>query len=253
MWLSALVLSLAWGCASTPEYLSMEGDQLWETGVQAFDEGDWEEAIRRLERLVNQFAGHPQSPEARIYIARAYEERGEYISAAAEYERFLQYYFNHGLAPDASLGICESYAELSPHPQRDQSYTERARDACGVTAREFQGLSVAQTADSIRTAMVDRLAESVFVEAEFYQRAGLHNSAILVFEDLVARFPETPWAPRAIQGMYQSYTELGWEEEAVEAAERLEREYPGSEPAQALREEGTPRAAAPDGPTGLGG
>lgn len=250
----ALVLTFSWACASTPAYLTMEGDELWESGVEAFEAGEWDDAIQRLERLVTQFAGHPQGPAARIYVARAYEEKEEYITAAAEYDRFLQFYYNHGLAPEASLGVCESYAALAPHPQRDQTYTRQAGDACARTVREFQGLSVAQTADSIRTAMVDRLAESVFVEAEFYQRAGLHNSAILVLEDLVLQYPDTEWAPRAIRAMYDSYSELGWEEEANEAADRLQREYPESESAQALRDQGGVGTDDPSGGgIGLGG
>ena len=235
--LRVLLTGFAYGCASVPAYLSMEGDELWEGGVRAFDEEDWDDAIRMLERLITQYAGHPQGPDARIYVARAYIGRGEYITGAGEYERFLQVYRNHGLAPEASLGMCEAYAALAPNPQRDQDYTERAEEACGQTWLEFRGLDVAETADSIRAGMVNRLAESDYQEAEFYQRFDMHNSAIMIFEDVVSGYPETDWAPRGLLSIYRSYVSLGWAPEAEEVSARLLGDYPESEPARQLRAE----------------
>ena len=229
-----IALALA-GCASAPAYLSMEGDQLWEAGLQAYEAEEWDGAIEMLERLLVQFAGHPESPQARIHVARAYAGRGEFATAVAEYERFLQVYRNHSLAPEASLGICEAHASLAPHPQRDQEYTASAEEACGQTWLEFRGLNVAETADSIRVVMRNRLAEAGFQEAEFYQRFDMHNSAIMVFEEVVNTYPETEWAPRGLLGIYRSYVDLGWVPEAEEASERLIANFPDSDSANELR------------------
>jgi outer membrane protein assembly factor BamD len=252
--LLGLVLALfgAGGCASTPEYLSMESDELWNTGIAAFERADWDEAIERLERFVVVAPGDTRAPEARIRVARAYAGREEYLTAASEFEVFLQLHPSHGLAPEASLGICQAYAALAPHPQRDQTYTVDAEEACAVTAFEFRGLSVATTADSIRLAMIDRLAEAAFQRAEFYERVSLYNSAVDYFEDVVAEYPDTPWAPRALLGVYHSYEALGWLPEAEEAAARLLETYPGSAAAAELAAErdaaGMPPPAADGGP-----
>jgi outer membrane protein assembly factor BamD len=232
-----LALLGAGGCASVPAYLSMEGEELWTTGVAAFERGDWDEAIERLERFGAVDPGDERAPEARIRVARAYAGREEYLTAASEFELFLQLYPSHGLAPEASLGICEAYAALAPHPQRDQTYTVDAEEACAVTLFEFRGLSVATTADSIRLAMINRLAEAAFQRAEFYERVNLYNSAVDYFEDVIAEFPETPWAPRALLGVYRSYQALGWLPEAEETAGRLLETYPGSGAAAELAAE----------------
>ncbi len=237
---SLLIALVIGGCASVPAYLSMEGDQLWEAGTEAFEAEEWDEAIEMLERLLVQFPGYPESPQARIHVARAYAGRGEFATAVAEYERFLQVYRSHSLAPEASLGICEAYASLAPHPQRDQDYTALAEEACGQTWLEFRGLSVAETADAVRVVMRNRLAEAGFQEAEFYQRFDMHNSAIMVFEEVVNTYPETEWAPRGLLGIYRSYVELGWEPEAEEASERLIANFPDSDSANELRSEPEP-------------
>jgi outer membrane assembly lipoprotein YfiO len=164
LWLSA--------CASTNPYLGLSGDELWDSGFAAYEDGDWEDAITAFQLLLSQSPGHPRTAEARIFTARAHVERQEYITAAAEFERFLELHFNHGLAPEASLELCRAYAELAPIPQRDQTYTRRARDACLQTEQEFRGLSVAQEAEEIHLRMVDELAERAYQNARFYQRRG---------------------------------------------------------------------------------
>jgi len=232
----AFVLYLSSGCASSPAFVSMGPEELWEEGVAAYNQEEWEDAIQMLERLVAQNPGHPRSPESRMYIARAHTARSEHVTAAAEFERFLQLHRSHGLAPEASLGVCESYAALAPDPQRDQEYTRRAEDACGETWLEFRGLTVAETADSIRAVMEDRLAERAFQEAQFYERF-VPVSAPDYFNLVVLEHGGTDWAPRALLSIYRLYVSFGWEPEADEASARLFAEYPDSGPAQELRAE----------------
>jgi outer membrane protein assembly factor BamD len=227
------VLALA-GCSSTPRYQGLDATALFALGEEAFQEGDWQEAIDAFERLVATAPGFDRTAEARMYTARAYFERKEYLSAAAEWDRFLERFPSHGMAPEASLGICRAYSELAPIAPRDQEYTRRARDACRQTALDFQGMNVAAEADSVRRLMVDRLAERTYLEGRFYQRRGLHNSAVLIFQDLVDFYPETTWAPEGFLALYRSYEAMGWDEEMDEVRRRLIFLYPESDAAREL-------------------
>ena len=235
--MGASLLAFVWACASVPAYFGMSADELWEAGVQAYSEENWEDAIEMLEQLVSQNPGHPQAPEAQMNIARAFVASEQYITAASEFETFLQLHRNNDLAPEASLGVCQSYAVLAPHPQRDQTYTLRAEEACAQTWLEFPGVTVSETADSIRVEMVNLLAESDYEEGQFYRNFDMYNSAIMIFENVVSRYPETNWAPRSLLGIYRSYVSLGWVPEAEEASARLLSGYPESEPARQLRAE----------------
>lgn len=232
-----LLVFLFVGCASAPAYLQLEGDELWAEGVAAFEEEDWGRAIQIFERFVAVMPGDPRGAEARMYTARAYGGRGEYLTAASEFERILQLYPSSGIAPEASLGICRAYAELSPIPQRDQGYTQDAVVACDQTAFEFRGLSVATEADSLRNVMVDRLAEADYQIADFYARFGQPFGAIDYYRDVIDRYPDSAWAARSLYGIYQAYRLLEWGPEAEETAEELLSRYPESDVAAIVREE----------------
>jgi outer membrane protein assembly factor BamD len=95
--------------------------------------------------------------------------------------------------------------------------------------------------------MVDRLAEAEFQRAEFYERMNLYNSAVDYFEEVVAQYPDTPWAPRALLGVYHSYEALGWRPEAEETAARLLETYPGSAAATELATERDAEGLPPPG------
>lgn len=236
--LGALLLVLALGaCASASPYEGMTADQLFESAMESYEQGEWEEAIEGFQLMTSTFPTDARSDEVRFHLARAYYEEGQYLTAANEFELFLSRYPSHGRAPEASLGVCRSYVALSPHPQRDQEYTEVAVDACRSTRNQYQGTTVAEEAEELRARMVDRLAASLYQEGRFYQRRELHDAAIMLFQDVVDYYPETDWAPRGFLALYRSYRAIEWDEEAAEVRDRLYFLYPDSDAAAELRAE----------------
>lgn len=236
--LSALVLALGLlvlpACSSAPPYQDMGPDDLYRYAEAAFEEEEYDDAIGALERLVASFPAYEQIVEARLMLADAFFEKEEYLSAASDYERILQRYSQSPLAPRAALGVCRSYLELSPIPQRDQTYTEQAVVACGNVAADFRGTPEGERAAELQDRMIARLAESDYLVADYYMKREWYDSAIIYLEDLAERFPETRWAPRALLKMVEAYEAIGWEEEAEETRERLLSQYPDSPEASRL-------------------
>jgi len=231
-----LFLAVGGGCASTPGFYGLEADPLFQSAVTLYEDEDWDDAIAALDHFLFAFPGEARTPDARMYLARAHFEKGEFITSAAEFERFLQQFPSHGMAPEASMGICRSYEQLSPTSQRDQSYTERAVDACRNTMNEFAGMNVAEEARTTQRAMIERLAQREYEDGFWYERRGLHDSAILVYQDLVDFFPQTSWAPRGFLGLYRSYRAISWDAEAEQIRSRLLANYPDSPEAAQVRE-----------------
>jgi outer membrane protein assembly factor BamD len=232
----------------------MDADALYGFAMERVEQEEWNDAIPSLERFLFSYPGDARQPEARMALGRAHFAKREFITSAAEFDRFLQRYPNHGLAPEASLERCRSYVELSPVSQRDQSYTERAVDACRETINEFPGLSVADSARTLQRQMIERLAEREYQDGFFYERRGLFDSAIIIYQDLVDFFPQTSWAPRGLHGLYRSYRAIRWDTEAEQVRDRLLLNYPDSPEAEILRSQpseveagGLAHAGAPSG------
>lgn len=224
-------------CSQGLSFQGLDTQQVYDRGVEFYEEGDWDDAIASFERVLTTDPGFPLRTEARMYLARSHFGNGEYILAANEYEMVLIRNPGHPGAAEASLGICRSYQALSPIPPRDQEYTRRAETACRQTANEFRGTPEGEQADEIRQQMTDRLAQKWYDEGRFYQRRSLHNSALIVFQDVVDHFPQTRWASRAMLGLYRSYESLGWTDEMNRTVERLLLLYPDSEAALEISRE----------------
>lgn len=230
-----LVAALGLGaCRSAPPYQGMDAQEIYAHALEAYEREDWSESVRAFERLLITYPAFPQRIEARLYLARSFYERGEYITAESEFRRLLTTAPSHDLAPAASLGICQSNAGLSPKAERDQSFTEVAVRACETTASDYAGTPQAGEARIIRHQMLEKLAEKDFLRAEFYYRRNLIDSALLYFQMVTEEYPETSWAPEALLMMYEGNLRIGYDSEAEAARADLLEKYPDSPAAQSL-------------------
>jgi outer membrane protein assembly factor BamD len=224
-----LAVALLGGCASSSEYQGLPVDELFAAGAREFEAGEWDKSIEVFERLLFADPTYPRTVEARLYLARAYYNKGEYITAVSEFTRIVDRNPGHALAPEASLGICQSFVAQSPNVQRDQTFTVQAWNACQNTVTDFRGTDVAVEAEVLRNQMEVKLAEKIFIAGDFYYRRKLYHSGIIYFNDLLAQYPRSDWAARALLRLYQSYSALDWDTEAEEVRQRLLREFPDSE------------------------
>lgn len=234
LWLGALA-----GCASGPRYQDMTPEALHALGQAEFDEGDHQNAIRALDRLILTYPEYEQIAEGRFLLARTYFEDEQYLLAADEFLRFLERHSGHLLGPEAALNVCRSYVQLSPDPQRDQQYTRQAFGVCRDVAAQYRTSAVAVEADAFAEEMRMKLAEKDYLNADHWYRRGAYDSAIIYWEMVVESYSDTEWAPRALLGIACAWEEIGYEDDAEEARQRLLASYPDS-PAAAQARNGSP-------------
>lgn len=236
--LALVAFPLLAACGGSNPYDGLEPEQLWLLGSQEYEEGEWTDAIRALDRLLISFGTSERVPEARLLLAHAYYGKGDYLTARSEYQRFLDRYASHPEAPVAALGICRSLTALSPRPQRDQAYTNEAIGICRNVVVDYSGTEQAQEAARLANDLRLKLAEKEYLNADFYFRRELYDSAIKYYEFVVQLYPETQWAPMALLGIYRSNLAIGYADLAEEARERLLAEYPDSPAAAEVRVDG---------------
>ncbi|GMV07624.1 MAG: putative outer membrane protein assembly factor BamD [Gemmatimonadota bacterium] len=236
--LAFLALPLLAGCGGSNPYQGMEPEELYLLGKQKYDEGEWDDAIRPLDRLILGFGNSELVPAARLLMAHAYYAKRDYLTARSEYQRFLDRFPGNPEAPMAALGICRSLGALSPKAQRDQTYTNEAITVCRNVVVDWSGTPQAQEAAGLANDLRLKLAEKEYLNADFYFRRELWDSAIKYFEFVVQLYPETAWAPQALLGIYRSNKAIGYDDLADEARERLLAEYPDSPAAAEVRVDG---------------
>lgn len=238
--ITILALGLALGaCTSAPPFDGQTADEIYAEGVAHYENEEYRDAIDAFEHLLVFNPGHPQAGEARYYLSKSFHGNRDYLSAVSEYVRILNRGVGDTLVPMASLGICEAYSARSPIPERDQTYTLQALTSCTEVVRDHAGTPYAEAASTLAREMEIKLAEKDLKTAEFYANRSLLDSAIEYFEDVVSRYPTTPMAPVALQRIYETYLEIGYQDLADEAKQRLLDQYPDSTAATAVRTNGT--------------
>ncbi len=236
--LALVTLPLA-GCGHSNPYEGMEAEELYALARQKYEERDWDDAVRALDRLLLSFGSSERTPEARLLLAHAYYGKGDYLTARSEYQRYLDRYATWPDAPVAALGICNSLVALSPNPHRDQNYTNEALSVCRNVVVDYPGTPQAEQAAELANDMRLKLAEKEFNTAGFYFRRELYDSAIIYYEFVVELYPESPWAPQALLGIYRANKAIGYDDLADEARERLLSMYPDSPAANEVRINGS--------------
>lgn len=231
--LAALAL-LASGCAArrnrTPA--PRGPDPTFQSGMSAFQARKWDRAIQNMERFVRDYLGDPRVPQALLTTGRAYIGKREYLAAVTPLQRLVAAFNTDSLANEAQALTCEAYTRLAPRAALDQEYTLAAIGHCEAAIQRAPGTELARQAEERRVDLRSRLARKLYDTGDFYARRRLHDSALLYFQRAVDQYADTPVAPQALLRLEETYTRIGYREEAEAARARLLRDYPTSPEAQ---------------------
>jgi outer membrane protein assembly factor BamD len=234
---AALVLLAAaalGGCAlfRTPPPLTVE--TAYAQGMEAYRAGRYGRAAQLLAQFVTSTGADPRLKEALMALGHSHLETREYVTAASDYLRVVTEFASDPEARDARFGLCRAYHSLSPRPQLDPEYTMAAITYCESFASIYPGTPDARQAQEWVVQMRGKLAEKSYQNGFFYFRRGLYDASVVYFNEVLAQFPETPWAATALHRLMEAYGRMGYREEEAAARQRLLTQYPQSPEARAL-------------------
>jgi outer membrane protein assembly factor BamD len=231
----ACLLLLAGCMKRPPNYAAMPADDLYQLASTAYEERNFGRATQLLDVFVQQHLGDPRAPQARLLLGQAHMERKEFLTAATHFQRLINDFPASPLQREARFGICEAYTRLSPRPPLDQEYTQSAVLHCESVAESYPGTEEGREAAEQVVELRDKLARKLYETGLYYFKRRAYDSAVVYFNEVLDLYPQTRFAPTALSQLIQTYDLIGFVEEAQEARERLQRDYPDSPEARALR------------------
>jgi outer membrane protein assembly factor BamD len=261
-WVLALA-AVAAGCntSKTPPVTGPQGQQIGSAGVPtsvtqlyaaAKDDmagGNWDAAIKALERVEGQAAGTLLAQQAQLDLAYAYWRFGERAQATATIERFIKLnpsspaldyalYLRGVINFNDDIGVMGSLAgqDLA---ERDPAASRDAYLAFKQLVDQFPESAYAEDARLRMGYIVNTLAEYELYVARYYYRRGAYVAAVNRAQQAVVDYEGSPATEEALYIMVLSYDRLGLEQLRDDANRVFQKNFPNSQlPQQGLRRSG---------------
>ncbi len=208
-------------------------ESLYEVSMEAFRAGRWGYARQGFQQLTFTLAPRDdRSAEVRYYLAECMLQQHDELEAARQFRRVADEYPRHRLAPDALLRAGDAYRQLWNNPELDPAYGETAVATYTELLGRFPSSPAAARARIRVSQLNERFAAKDYKNGDFYLRFRAYDSAIIYFKDIIAKYPQSSYAPMALLGLVKAYDRIGYDEEKQEICTHLDQYYPGTEGAE---------------------
>ncbi|MFT3856818.1 MAG: outer membrane protein assembly factor BamD [Aquabacterium sp.] len=228
------------GCGSTPtdEFANISTEKLYADAKDEAAEGNYETAIKRLEKVEARASGTLLAQQAQLDLAYAYYKTGEKAQALAKLERFIRlhptspaldyaYYLQGLINFNEDLGLFGRLArqDLS---ERDQQASRDAYESFRTLIDRFPKSKYAEDARLRMNHVVNSLAAGEVHVARYYLRRGAYLAAANRAQQAVKDYRQSPAVEEALYIMARSYDELGLVQLRDDATRVLKQSFPNS-------------------------
>jgi len=238
---SALALSLtlaACGSAPVDEFAKISPDKLYADAKEEAAEGNYETAIKRLEKVESRASGTILAQQAQIDLAYAYYKTGEKAQALAKLERFIRlhptspaldyaYYLQGLINFNDDLGLFGRIASQDL-AERDQQASRDAYESFKQLTERFPTSRYAADARLRMNHVVNSLAAGEVHVARYYLRRGAYVAAANRAQQAVKEYQRSPAVEEALYIMAQSYDKMNLEPLRDDALRVLKQSFPNS-------------------------
>ena len=199
-------------------------DSTWALAERRFRRGDWEKTITALERAnLEMLPTDPRRSRLHFLMAESMFQQGDHLQAAREFRRVSDDTPGDPMAPDALLRAGDAFAALWRRPELDPTYGQTAMSTYTEVSNRFPGTTAARQAQQRLTQLQDQFAYKQYRAGRYYMHLKAYDSAILYFRDVVATYPRSPSAPRALVDLVKAYYKLGYVEDVKETCGYIRR------------------------------
>ncbi|HKY60308.1 MAG TPA: outer membrane protein assembly factor BamD, partial [Gemmatimonadota bacterium] len=232
-WLMGTALALGLGaCASSGGTAVLPADEQFQEATRFFENGQYDRAVGAFQAFVFNYPQDSRVPDARWLAAESYYRMEDWATAAQEYLNYQRDFPREERAAEAIYQAGRAYQEMSLRPELDQRDTERAINVYDRLLVEYPSSElVAETRERVAE-LRNKLAEKVYLNAEFYFDHEDFEAAEIYLADLIATFPQTEWIPAAYALLARTFCAQGLSDRAADVFARLREAFPDSRAAR---------------------
>jgi outer membrane protein assembly factor BamD len=199
LWMIPAVIVLS-GCA----WFSKEKDekpveQLVQEGVEAYDRGNYKDALEAFSQLKDWYPFSKYAILAELKIADAHYHLQEYPEAVAAYEEFERLHPRNEAAPYAAYQIGRSHFEQIDTIDRDQTAAEKALETFRRVIRQYPDDPYAIRAADHIVPCLKNLAGHEFYVGRFYFKDKKYTAARNRFLAVIQQYPDVGYHDQALQ------------------------------------------------------
>lgn len=220
---------MALACASTAEERVLSADEQYAQALEAYEGGDYAKAIADFRTFTFNYPQDVRVIDARWLTAEAYYKSEDWATAAQEYLNFQRDLPREGRADDALYQAGMGYQNMSLRPELDQGDTRRALGVFERLLTEYPASERAADAREHREELRNKLAEKVYLNAEFYFDNEDYKAAEIYLVDLIENHADSDWLPAGYALLAATLCEQGLSDRAATAYARLRESFPDSE------------------------
>jgi outer membrane protein assembly factor BamD len=225
--LAVLLLAIA---ACHPEFQPTSfstNEALYKAATEEFRQGRMDNAIAAFEKLTTDLpARDTLLPRAHWFLAKAHQDRGEWVSAAASFNHLVESFPDDTLSDDAALESARSYRKLWRKPTLDPTYGESARASYATLLSLYPQSPLVPAAQKELAELEEMFAQKNYLAGLYYMRRGGYDSGIIYFKDVLAKYPTSATARLAQLRLVESYKAIRYKEDAQEVCLLLRKSFP---------------------------
>lgn len=239
LWTLLVILACALcGCATfeTAGEVAYKNDAKgnFEAGEAALKDGRHLDALKFFDHVRYKFPYSAQAAMADLAIADTNFDREKYLEAIDGYRNFLKLHPNHPKADYAQFRVALSYFKdipsdfflFPPSTEKDQTSVKDARGAFDDFLKSYPASEYVAEAKKMSADVVGRLAQHEMAVADYYLEHDRWPAAVNRLTKLVADYPQSELAPKALLKLARAYLALNDKAAARDALERLLKDYP---------------------------
>lgn len=156
-----------------------------------------DKAVEVFQAIVDDGPFTKHGPLAQYKLGLAYLGLQEYEQAVTAFEQVVSRYPSSDLVDDARFQIAQASLKGTFRSGYDQSPTDLAMRELQTFLQDYPTSDLAQDAQGRLKELANQRAQHEYLVGRFYERRHRIQAALLYYDTLIQRFPQSAWASQA--------------------------------------------------------